>query len=272
MVQHRKSAARRYGVALLAVALAVATRYALAPWLGYRAPYMMFYAAVTVAGWYGGVGPALVALVLGGLMAVYLWIPPQTTLVIETLEEWVHLYTFVGVSLLITGLNGAMHRARQRLELTAASLHAEVAGRRRAENDLKEKEGLLRLVLETGQDASWEWDAATGTMSFSDNLYQMIALPPTLDQPDAVAARLLVQEEDWEKFHAASRRSAELGLPLHVEVRIKRPRGEYGHFLVRGRGQRAASGEVLRFAGLVTDLDFNPRLEEVPQPLSLPRP
>lgn len=59
----------RFGVAVLAVALAFGARLALDPLLAGRAHYLLFTAAVVVAGIYGGALPAIMAAVLAALAA-----------------------------------------------------------------------------------------------------------------------------------------------------------------------------------------------------------
>src|SRR5262245_27181420 len=59
------SSAMKYGLAPIAVALALAARVALQPMLGDEAPYLFFVPAVLVAAGLGGLGPGLVATALG---------------------------------------------------------------------------------------------------------------------------------------------------------------------------------------------------------------
>ncbi len=64
-------------VAVLSVAGALAARMALDPVLGDRQPFATFYLAVIIAAWFGGFGPALLALGLGWFCADYFFIPPR---------------------------------------------------------------------------------------------------------------------------------------------------------------------------------------------------
>ena len=52
----------RYSIAVVAVVLAVALRLLLDPVLNERLPLITLFAAVTFVAWYGGRGPATVAL------------------------------------------------------------------------------------------------------------------------------------------------------------------------------------------------------------------
>ena len=60
MTKHR-SALLRYGVAAAAVVVATAVKIALDPILGHDSPFLLFFGAVVLAGWYGGAEPAVFA-------------------------------------------------------------------------------------------------------------------------------------------------------------------------------------------------------------------
>src|SRR3954452_6592431 len=62
-----KNSLRRYAIALTGVALAMASRVAFDPLIGERFPLLPFLIAVVVAAWYGGFGPASLALGLSWL-------------------------------------------------------------------------------------------------------------------------------------------------------------------------------------------------------------
>jgi two-component system sensor kinase FixL len=64
---HGKDRIARFGVAIVAVGLAFALRLALDPWLAGRAHYLLFTAAVVVAGVVGGARPAIAAALLAAL-------------------------------------------------------------------------------------------------------------------------------------------------------------------------------------------------------------
>ncbi len=63
-----------YAIALVATAAAIGLRSAAEPWLSGRLPYLTLFAAVAVAVWRGGLGPALLASAVG-FLAVNTLIP-----------------------------------------------------------------------------------------------------------------------------------------------------------------------------------------------------
>ena len=101
----------RYAVAGLCVALAVVARGLLDPVIGDRQPFPTFYVAVTIAAWFGGLGPTLFALVLGYLAADWFFIPPHNTFSALNLLT-TGTYFFVGLVMAL--LNHMMHSAQDR--------------------------------------------------------------------------------------------------------------------------------------------------------------
>jgi PAS domain S-box-containing protein len=73
-----------YAAAVAFVALAIALRWALDPWLGPIAPLATIYGAVVLAVWVGGLGPALLATLTGYLAVDWLFIEPRGTFSIAT--------------------------------------------------------------------------------------------------------------------------------------------------------------------------------------------
>lgn len=109
----RRSTAARYGLALLAVALATGLRMAIDPQLSDHVPYITYAPAVLAAAWLGGFGPALLATAIGSLLADYFFISPRYSLGIEGPAN-----VWAAVQYLTTGLASAclgacLHRARR---------------------------------------------------------------------------------------------------------------------------------------------------------------
>jgi PAS domain S-box-containing protein len=119
-IMTRNSPLLSYGVALLNVALALAVSLLLGS-LTQPTPLALFYVAVMVSAWYGGLRPGLVATLLSTLVISY-FIPPYNSLSIIHLGNVLRLGVFVLAALLISGLNQARRTAlRQEQQLRAES-------------------------------------------------------------------------------------------------------------------------------------------------------
>ena len=101
-----------YAVTILAVALAVAVRILLDPYLGDHVPFATFFVAVIVSGWVGGFRPALLATLLGFVCAAFYFVPPRFTFIAPTGHHLVGLGMYFVVSLAIAAF---AHERQQRL-------------------------------------------------------------------------------------------------------------------------------------------------------------
>jgi len=110
-----------YGVALLSVALALGVTSLLSTYLE-STPTPLFFVAVMVSAWYGGVQPAIVAIVLSTLTINYFLLDPVHTFSIPDLGTFVRLGVFVMAALLTSSLNEAQRTARRKAEASLKSL------------------------------------------------------------------------------------------------------------------------------------------------------
>jgi PAS domain S-box-containing protein len=109
----------RYGVAILAIAAAIAARLALDPLLGDLYPFATLFFGVLFGAWYGGFGPALVAAALGGIASVPFLLPPRGSVIVNVFEHQVGLVLYFTVSLGIALLGKAMQDAQEHAERLA---------------------------------------------------------------------------------------------------------------------------------------------------------
>jgi K+-sensing histidine kinase KdpD len=83
-----------YGIALIAIAGATSIRLALDEVLGEHLMYSMYYFAVSVAAWAGGIRPAMITAILSSILANYIFHDPRGDLVAGNWEEIVGLPFF----------------------------------------------------------------------------------------------------------------------------------------------------------------------------------
>jgi len=142
----------RYGIAVASVALALSLASLLSP----RADpshFTLFFAAVMLSSWYGGLGAGLLATVLSALSLDYFFVAPIHSLTLDW-QALLRLSTFVTVALVTSSLTAARKRAEEALRTAQAelerrvqertaelaeantSLRAEISERQRAENEL----------------------------------------------------------------------------------------------------------------------------------------
>lgn len=121
----RAKPVERYVIAIGATLIAFILRLALDPGLGDDFPFIMFYCATAITAWYGGFGPSLTAIILGGILANWFFMPPRYSLLFEGPAQVARYIAYFLVSLIIAAL-GEVWRLdvtrRKRAEAALADL------------------------------------------------------------------------------------------------------------------------------------------------------
>lgn len=206
MMQRLAVLALRYGVAVGSSAAALVLALALVPWAE-GSPFPLFLAAVMLSAWYGGLGPGLLATVVGAVASSYYFLAPTHSLGVATAGGAVRLLVFGLVALLISSLNAALHEARRRAEAARAAAEAATAE--------------LRAIQTVT-------DAALAHLQLDDLLSQLLARIHEVLQADVVG--ILLVTDDGRELVA----SAGVGLEEEVSQGLRIPMG-------RGIGGRVAA-------------------------------
>jgi len=117
MIHSRQRTWVAYLAALASIGVATAIRFSLHDVLGEHLIFSVYYLAVTVAAWAGGIRPALVTAVLSSLLANLLFSAPRGSLRINNAEELFALVLFLSVSTVIGVLSETSLRALARARL-----------------------------------------------------------------------------------------------------------------------------------------------------------
>ena len=130
----RLQRAKEYGIAVCATLLAFFLRLSLDAYLVEdHLVYSGFLVAVAVTTWYGRIGPSLVAVVLGGLIANWFFIPPKYELSFTGLAEQAGIIIYLTVSFSLVGVAQTWRWAWKRTEDMTSELRMEMDRHRRTE-------------------------------------------------------------------------------------------------------------------------------------------
>ena len=196
-------------LALVMVSMATMIRWILEPWLGDRGPFLTYFAAVGLASWMGGLLPGMVALIAGGLLADYYFLPPRYQLGISRVENQIGYFMFYFVGLMLVGMAELQQRARRRAEGLAREaieqkelLEAEILRRQGVERDresLIRQQEELRAIAETQSAtlATLVNQVPIGIALFDENLRTFKVNTPLASllelEPSEVLARTLTE-------------------------------------------------------------------------------
>lgn len=207
----------RYGVAVAAVAVATGLRWWLDPKLGEAAPFAAYYGALIVTAWYGGLGPTLLAVVLGVLSADYFFLSPRGSLAVLDfvpfpVEHQVSAFLFVLVGVVVAVLTESLHASRRRAEWGREQLQA--------------SEERYRTVADFTYD--WEyWIGPEGTLRYVSPACRRIT-GYTAEEFLADSGLLLaiVHPEDRPRLRCHLEESLTQSEPCQLEFRIVTRQGE----------------------------------------------
>jgi PAS domain S-box-containing protein len=134
--------------------------------------------------------------------------------------------------------------------------------RARTEEDLRESEGRLRLAIDAGRMAVWEWSAATGSIKGSPELNRMLGFPRGYQlRTEDAEARYFPGE--YARVQAAGRDAVVRGEPyFEVEFHYGWPDGPYRWFLLRAEIILDAAGVPSNVIGVLLDITDRRQAEE----------
>ncbi|MBX3623151.1 MAG: PAS domain-containing protein [Rhizobacter sp.] len=144
------------------------------------------------------------------------------------------------------------------------ALRAEMAERERAHELLRQNESSLREAQRLGQIGSWEWDIATDTTTWSDELYQIFGHDRTLPAPSYGERRQARYHSarDWAALQAAVERTLRTGEPFALETEYTRPDGHSGWIEARGEAVRDAAGQIVKLRGTALEITTRRQMQE----------
>ncbi len=134
---------------------------------------------------------------------------------------------------------------------------------KKAQESFDEQGQMLRLALNAAKMGTWQWELATGDLTWSDQVGPLLGRPLGF-QPDSMDDFLqAVHPEDREMVRELVASSLERGdTEYQVVHRALLPDGRVRWIEGKGEIQRSLHGEPLRMAGVVSDITDRRRLEE----------
>jgi PAS domain S-box-containing protein len=130
--------------------------------------------------------------------------------------------------------------------------------RKQAEEEMRQSEERLRLVLEANSEGVWDWNIPSGKAFFSRHYSEMLGYEPEDFARDYDAWKALVHPDDFDRVHTAHAAHIHQGKEFCVDFRMRKKSGDW--CWIRSRGtvvERDAEGRAIRMVG--THLDITER-------------
>jgi PAS domain S-box-containing protein len=261
-----KPAVNSYLIAVLSTIVAVIVRMELDPVLGDQLPFPTFFIAMMFTAWYGGLGPTLLAIVLGLLAADYFFLPPRGVFGIENMFDLLGWMVFVVVGLTSAFLSNAQRAAQHRAERSAAEaqkhlerLEFETRGRERADKLVQETESRFRLMADTAPVLIW----ASGTDKMCDyfNRPWLEFRGRTLEQEWGMGWTEGVHPEDVKLCVDTYYNAFDQRQDFTIDYRLLRHDGVYRWIHDNGVPRFAPDGTFIGYIGTGLDITETKRAE-----------
>ncbi len=130
----------------------------------------------------------------------------------------------------------------------------DITERKRTEQALHEQRTLLSEAQKVAGLGCWEWDPASGRVTWSEQLYRIYGVDPQSYRPSFEAYLECVHPEDRQQTGALVARALMDGRPFGFDERVLRPDGSVRHLRSRGEVVRDAKGRILKLLGACFDV------------------
>jgi signal transduction histidine kinase/ActR/RegA family two-component response regulator len=254
---------RGYFFALVLVLAAALLRLYFMPDLGSRFSFLTFYPVIIIVGVYAGFRSGVLASALSVLAADFFWINGVGLGPRNASDGMAMMFFFVSCVLtcwvaetMRRTLFGAHQTKRQLLEQQSglealvkartAALEQEIAERKRAEAILNEAQRIANV-------GSWEWEAVSGKLAWSAQMYVIHDFPSGSIELTDEAAFAMFHEDDRERVRTAFYSAVAHGTRYAVEGSVPT---RHGLRTVRAEAEPVfgADGRVERMVGTVADI------------------
>jgi two-component system sensor histidine kinase/response regulator len=273
---------RGYIVAVASVLVAAGVTFLLRGFFE-RTTFILFAAPIAVAAWYGGKGPAVLALLLG-LFAIDLVAGGQSYGVIPTDSRIIigmGLYLLVGVVIVHTSnlvrvsrdesqaYASQLEEQAMELELQTAELEQQNLEGQSLNEELEEAHELLKVQSQSqlaeaqalARLGSWEWDIRGDKVTWSDEMYRLYGLEPGSAEVDYDFFQSLVHPDDREIASEVVQHALATGQPFSFDHRVIRADGLERLFHARGKVILGDDGAPVRMLGTGQDVTDSRRAE-----------
>ena len=164
-------------------------------------------------------------------------------------------------TVIVVSSRQAVQRAADGRPSAIIELNSDITERKRAEQELARIAGLLERTEEVSRTGGWEYDVATGQLTWTDEVYRIYGVERTSDPTEVTEAIAAFDPESAPVIDAAFKRLVAEGVPYDLELGLIRADGQ--RVWVRTIGRPVLDdGRVVRVGGNIGDVTERKRVEE----------
>jgi PAS domain S-box-containing protein len=129
-----------------------------------------------------------------------------------------------------------------------------IGGFNRLLETLQLKQNMLARAEDIAHVGSWEWDVATDTVKWSDEMFRIFQRNPAEGAPSFAEHPAIYLPEDMQRLKDAVNAALNQGTPYELELRAIRRDGATRVCLARGHVERDVGKQVTRLFGSLQDI------------------
>jgi len=141
-------------------------------------------------------------------------------------------------------------------------IYEDVTMRKEAEELLRSKQLMLARTEGIAHVGSWEWDIATDTVTWSDELFRIFQRGPQEGAPSFAEHPAFYHPDDMARLQKAVEAAVADGTPYELELRAIRKDGETRVCVARGVAEMSQGGRPVRLFGSLQDITERKLSEE----------
>ncbi|MGO9750797.1 MAG: PAS domain S-box protein, partial [Solirubrobacteraceae bacterium] len=163
--------------------------------------------------------------------------------------------------LIVVSSRQALQRDADGRPIAIIELNSDITERKRAEEQLARISGVLERTERISNTGGWEYDVATGELTWTDEVYRIYGVERTSDPTVVTEAIAAYDPESATIIDAAFKRLVAEGEPYDLELGLIRVDGQ--RIWVRTIGQPLIEdGRVVRVGGNISDVSERKRAEQ----------
>ena len=155
--------------------------------------------------------------------------------------------------------NRLFKETEKKLQATNQQLQA-------SEQQLRYKQETLIQTQKIARVGSWEWDVATDTVSWSDELFKIFRLNPEEGAISYADHPKYYTPDSMQRLDSAVRKALESGEPYEMDLEIIRDDGTNALCSAQGYAKKDKKGKVVKLFGSLQDITERKKIEWLLQP------
>jgi PAS domain S-box-containing protein len=142
------------------------------------------------------------------------------------------------------------------------SVIANISERKSVEAELQERREELEDAQRVGGLGSWSWEPDLDRVQWSEELYRIAGLDPSVAAPAFGRQNSLYTPESWQRLQSTVQNALRTGGGYESDLEMVRPDGTHCWTAIRAEGDLDPQGRVRKLRGTVLDITERKRAEE----------